>query len=68
MKTMENIDKGRMSNGNPSKSVTMTFRINENVLRKMKEDAEDRDVSLNTLTNQIFKRSVEWDIYELSWA
>ena len=64
---MENIDKGRMSSG-IHQSATMTFGINENVLRKMTEDAEDRDVSLNTLTNQIFKRTVGRDIYEPSWA
>lgn len=34
-----------MSTGNPSKSLTMTFRINENVLKKMKEAAEDRVIS-----------------------
>jgi hypothetical protein len=49
-------------------SATMTFGINENVLRKMTDVAEDRDVSLKTLTNQIFKRTVGWDIYEPSWA
>lgn len=47
-----------------SKSITMTFRINENVLEKMKENAEDRDISLNTLANQIFKRYIEWESYQ----
>jgi hypothetical protein len=60
----ENIEKRRMTPGNPSKSLTMTFRINENVLKKMRENAEDRDISLNTLANQIFKRYVEWDSYQ----
>jgi hypothetical protein len=50
-----------MTPGNPSKSLTITLRINENVLKKMSENAEDRDISLNTLANQIFKRYVEWD-------
>jgi predicted HicB family RNase H-like nuclease len=60
----ENIEKRRMTPGNPSKSLTMTFRINGNVLKKMRENAEDRDISLNTLANQIFKRYVEWDSYQ----
>lgn len=47
-----------------SKSITMTFRINENVLEKMKENTEDRDISLNTLANQIFKRYIEWESYQ----
>jgi hypothetical protein len=42
----------------------MTFRVNENLMRKLKEDAEDHEISLNTLVNQIFKRYVEWDSYE----
>lgn len=58
-----NIDTSRMTSRN-SKSITMTFRINENVLEKMKENAEDRDISLNTLANQIFKRYIEWESYQ----
>jgi hypothetical protein len=42
----------------------MTFRVHENLLRKLKEDAEDHEISLNTLVNQIFRRYVEWDSYE----
>jgi hypothetical protein len=53
-----------MTPGNPSKSLTITLRINENVLKKMRENAEDRDISLNTLANQIFKRYVEWDSHQ----
>lgn len=58
-----NIDTSRMTSRN-SKSITMTFRINENVLEKMKENTEDRDISLNTLANQIFKRYIEWESYQ----
>lgn len=53
-----------MTPENPSKSLTMTFRLNESVLKKMREEAENHDISLNTLANQIFKRYVEWDSYE----
>jgi hypothetical protein len=60
----ENNDKRRMTPENSSKSLTMTFRLNESVLKKMKEEAENHDISLNTLANQIFKRYVEWDSYE----
>jgi hypothetical protein len=42
----------------------MTFRFNENFMKKLKEDAEDHEISLNTLVNQIFRRYVEWDSYE----
>ena len=30
----------------------------------LKEEAEDREISLNTLFNQIFRRYVKWDRYE----
>jgi hypothetical protein len=47
-----------------TRTITMTFRVHENLLRKLKEDAEDREISLNTLVNQLFRRYVEWDSYE----
>lgn len=52
------------SDGHTTKTITMTFRVNENLMRKLKEDAEDHEISLNTLVNQIFNRYVEWDSYE----
>jgi hypothetical protein len=60
----KNNDKRVRSDGHTSKTITMTFRVNENLMRKLKEDAEDHEISLNTLVNQIFKRYVEWDSYE----
>jgi hypothetical protein len=46
------------------KTSTMTFRIDEEVLNKLREESEHRETSLNTLVNQIFKRYVEWDMFE----
>ena len=37
-----------MTPENTSKSLTMTFRLNESVLKRMKEEAENHDISLNT--------------------
>ena len=49
---------------NPKKTSTMTFRIDEDVLNKLRSESEHRETSLNTFVNHIFKRYVEWDMYE----
>lgn len=46
------------------KTSTMTFRIDEDILNKLRSESEHRETSLNTFVNQIFKRYVEWDMYE----
>lgn len=46
------------------KTATMTFRIDEDVLNKLRTESEHRETSLNTFVNQIFKRYVEWDMFE----
>ncbi len=46
------------------KTSTMTFRIDEDVLSKLRSESEHRETSLNTFVNHIFKRYVEWDMYE----
>ena len=42
----------------------MTFRIDERVIDLLKQETEKRQVSLNTLVNQILKRYIDWDMYE----
>ena len=46
------------------KTVTMTFRIDESIMNKLRNESEQREVSLNTLVNQILKRFVEWGVFE----
>lgn len=46
------------------KTTTITFRIDSNVMNKICSKAEQEDITLNTLVNQILKRYVEWDMYE----
>lgn len=46
------------------KSATMSFRFDVEVLKKLKDESEKQNISLNTLANQIFKRYVEWDRFE----
>src|SRR5919108_1628472 len=45
-------------------TTTITFRIDNNIMHKFNAKAEQEDISLNTLINQILKRYVEWDMYE----
>ena len=42
----------------------MTFRIDESIMNKLRNESEQREVSLNTLVNQILKRFVEWGVFE----
>lgn len=45
-------------------TTTITFRINSDVMRKVSSKAEQEEISLNTLVNQVLKRYSEWDMYE----
>ena len=46
------------------RAVTMTFRINEHTLNALRDESARKEISLNTLVNQILKRFAEWDMYE----
>ena len=46
------------------KTSTMTFRIDGQVLKVLKAESERRQISLNTLVNQLLKRFIEWDMFE----
>ena len=41
----------------------MTFRINSNIIRLMRDKANQDGVSLNTLISHVLKRYVEWDVH-----
>lgn len=47
------------------KSDTISFRIDNQILEKLRKESEKQGLSLNVLVNQILKRYTEWDIYEL---
>ena len=48
----------------PRRTTTATFRVEENLIRILKKEAEDHEISLNVLINQVLKRYVEWHRYE----
>lgn len=44
-----------------SPSRTITFRIDGDIFNKLEKEAERREISLNTLSNQVFRSFLEWD-------
>ena len=49
---------------NSKKTTTITFRLDDDILKRLREESSKRQVSTNTLANQAFRRFLEWDIYE----
>ena len=60
-----------LASNNPDKDidktrefVTMTFRINRNVLERFRTESEISGISMNALVNQVLIHYVEWDSFE----
>jgi hypothetical protein len=47
----------------PEKTVTRSFRINENAFLALEEEARKHNISLNTLVNQLFLSFANFDRY-----
>jgi hypothetical protein len=47
-----------------SKTRSITFRVDSKVLDELQAEADNREISLNVLVNQVLKRYSEWDRYE----
>ena len=45
-------------------TVTMTFRLDESIMEVLRSESEKREISVNTIVNQILRRYTEWDMYE----
>ena len=46
------------------KSQSVTFRLDSKVIDELRTEANNKEVSLNVLVNQVLKRYEEWDRYE----
>lgn len=46
------------------KSDTISFRLDNVVLDKLRRESEKQGLSINILVNQILKRYTEWDMFE----
>jgi hypothetical protein len=45
------------------KASTMTFRLDDDVLAELRKESKHKEISLNTLANQILRQHVRWDLY-----
>jgi len=57
-------DTERESTSQSKKSRSVTFRLDSKVIDELQTEADNREVSLNVLVNQVLKRYAEWDRYE----
>ncbi|MGD8431442.1 MAG: hypothetical protein PVG23_02590 [Nitrosopumilaceae archaeon] len=46
------------------KTETVSFRMDMQIIDKLKKESESQGISLNVLANKIFSRYVEWDMFE----
>jgi hypothetical protein len=46
------------------KTSTITFRLDDDIVKKLRAESGNRQVSINTLVNQALKRFIEWDVFE----
>ena len=46
------------------KTSTITFRLDDEIVTRLRDESKKRQVSTNTLANQALRRFLEWDIYE----
>ena len=46
------------------KTRSITFRLNSSILEGLQREANQKEISLNVLINQILKRYSDWDRYE----
>ncbi|MEM2855501.1 MAG: hypothetical protein QW416_00140 [Candidatus Nitrosocaldaceae archaeon] len=42
----------------------VTFRIDKEIINRLKIEANEKDISLNMLVNHILRRYIEWELYE----
>ncbi len=52
-----------MSTGT-KKTSTITFRLDENTINRLRNESGNRKVSTNTLVNQALKQFLDWGMYE----
>lgn len=46
------------------KTSTITFRLDDDIVKKLRSESGNRQVSTNTLVNQALRRFLEWDMFE----
>lgn len=49
---------------NSKKTSTITFRLDESTIKRLRSESGNRQVSTNTLVNQALKQFLDWGMYE----
>ena len=52
------------SDSTPKKTKSITFRLDTKVIDELQGEADEAEISLNVMVNQVLKRYVEWDRFE----
>jgi len=61
----EDVTVGTPEGGAQSKKTrSVTFRLDSSVIDELQTEADNREISLNVLVNQVLKRYSEWDRFE----
>ena len=55
---------GRTESSSQKKTRSVTFRLDSSVVEELQAEADNREISLNVLINQVLKRYSEWDRFE----
>ena len=55
---------GQEGSSQSRKTRSVTFRIDASIIDELQTEADNREISLNVLVNQVLKRYSEWDRYE----
>src|SRR5579872_192163 len=42
----------------------MTFRLDENIIKELRNESDNRKISTNTLVNQALRQFLDWGMYE----
>ena len=60
-----NYSEGGVENSTQSKKTrSVTFRLDSSVIDELQTEADNKEISLNVLVNQVLKRYSEWDRFE----
>jgi len=46
------------------KTSTITFRLDESIIQRLRDESKEREISVNTLVGQALKHYLEWDMYQ----
>ncbi len=57
-------DTERETTSQSKKSRSVPFRLDSKVIDELQTEADNREISLNVLVNQVLKRYADWDRYE----